>query len=230
MDRTRRAGVVAIAMAVAGCATGPSPQPVGPAASSPAVTPGAATDRTVEETSDREVPQRLTGGCGLAPDGLRPKYVLPFPEGDRFELSQGNCGRASHSGRFRFSYDFAMPMRTPVIAARDGVVYTVRADRPDGTGRVGDENFIIIEHEDGEFSRYIHLSRAGAFVRKGQRVSRGDTIGLSGASGRSAFPHLHFDVSEACREGPCQTVPSAFLNADPAIPAQRRAYAAGGAG
>lgn len=169
----------------------------------------------------------LIGGCGPAPEELAPRYILPFAVGDRYTLTQGNCGAASHGGRFRFSFDFAMPIGTPVIAARDGVVLTVRDDRPDGSGIVGDENFVIVEHDDGEFSRYIHLTTSGALVRKGERVTRGDTIALSGHSGRSAFPHLHFDVSRSCRGGPCRTVPSAFLNAEPPIPDDRRSYAAG---
>ena len=168
----------------------------------------------------------LVGGCGPAPRTLVPLYTLPFTAGERYTLTQGNCGGASHAGRFSYAFDFAMPLGTPVVAARDGVVFTLRADRPDGTGLVGDENYLIIEHADGEYSRYIHLRRAGVFVMRGQSVRRGDTIALSGNSGRSAFPHLHFDVAEACRAGPCQTIPSAFSNARPPIPDARRPYAA----
>lgn len=169
----------------------------------------------------------LAGGCGPAPAALEPLYSLPFTVGDGYTLTQGNCGGASHTGRFSYAFDFAMPVGTPVVAARDGIVFSLRADRPDGTGSVGDENFLIVEHPDGEFSRYIHLRRAGVLVQRGDAVRRGDTIALSGHSGRSAFPHLHFDVAEACRAGPCQTVPSAFTNADPPIPDARRPVSAG---
>ena len=171
--------------------------------------------------------ERLIGGCGVAPDDLSPLYNLPFATGDRYTLTQGNCGTASHTGRFSYSFDFQMPIGTPVIAARDGVVYSARDDQPDGSGVVGDENFVIVDHGDGEFSRYIHLTTRGALVRKGQAVRRGDTIALSGHSGRIAFPHLHFDVSMSCRGGQCRTIPSAFLNALPPIPDTRRAYPAG---
>ncbi|MDH3732383.1 MAG: M23 family metallopeptidase [Gemmatimonadota bacterium] len=225
---TRAIRIVSIATAVAGCAGGARPTPVAPNEEPR----DPSTDHRATEDPARSGPggtgARLEGGCGFAPTALTPKYLLPFPEGELFTLTQGNCGRASHAGRFRYSFDFEMPIGTPVIAARDGVVFTVRGDRSDGTGRVGDENFIILEHEDGEYSRYIHLTRAGVFVLRGQAVSRGDTIGLSGHSGRSAFPHLHFDVAEACRAGPCQTVPSAFLNAEPPIPSERRTYSARG--
>jgi murein DD-endopeptidase MepM/ murein hydrolase activator NlpD len=168
----------------------------------------------------------LEGGCGLAPLDLRPKYVLPFTVGSRYELVQGNCGPHSHDGRFNFSFDFRMPMRTPIIAARDGVVSAIRQNRPDGTDRVGDENYVIIDHGDGEYSRYIHLTRDGALVSRGERVARGDTIALSGDSGRSAFPHLHFDVIDGCANGICWTIPAAFLNSDPPIPTRRGSYTA----
>ena len=169
----------------------------------------------------------LEGGCGLAPLDLRPKYVLPFTVGSSYELLQGNCGRHSHDGRFNFSFDFRMPMRTPVIAVRDGIVSAVRESSPDGTDRIGDENYVIIDHGDGEYSRYIHLTTDGALVTKGERVALGDTIALSGDSGRSAFPHLHFDVVDGCTNGVCWTIPAAFLNSDPPIPTRRGLYTAG---
>ena len=114
-----------------------------------------------------------------------------------------------------------MPVGTPVIAARDGIVHTVRDDRPDGTRRVGDENLVFIWHEGNVVSRYIHLQQGGALVFEGQRVRRGDTIAYSGNSGQSAFPHLHFDVADRCGSGGCRTMPAAFLNADPPVPVRR---------
>ncbi len=201
---TARAQFLMAALAVAGCA-GSRPAPVTPGA--PAAT--------------------LVGGCGPAPHDLVPKYVLPFAVGESHRLTQGNCGDASHDGRFRYAFDFRMPPGTPVIAAREGIVSAVRGHMPDGTGRVGDENYVFIEHADGETSRYIHLRRAGVWVSRGARVARGDTIGLSGNSGRSAFPHLHFDVVGACGGGRCETLPVAFLNSGAPIPTELGVYRAG---
>lgn len=194
--RLRRAAALLVVGFAAGCATAGPPPP---------------------ETFP---PGTLVGGCGAMP-ALAPRYRLPFPPGQSHELTQGNCGAESHTGRFRYAFDFRMPPGTPVIAARDGTVIVVRDDRPDGTGRTGDANLVMIEHPNGEISRYIHLRRNGVRVVAGDRVAAGDTIALSGNSGRSAFPHLHFDVATDCGRDGCRTVPSAFLNADPPIPTTR---------
>lgn len=162
----------------------------------------------------------LVGGCGPTP-GLTPRYLLPFPPGEAYELTQGNCGEESHGGHFRYAFDFRMPVGTPVVAARSGVVVTVRDENPDGTRRPGDENILIVEHADGELSRYIHLRQHGALVAEGERIAAGDTIARSGNSGRSAFPHLHFDVADRCGPDGCRTAPAAFLNAEPPIPTVR---------
>ncbi|MEE9208324.1 MAG: M23 family metallopeptidase, partial [Gemmatimonadota bacterium] len=149
----------------------------------------------------------LVGGCGPAA-GLEPLYVLPFGIGQAFELTQGNCASPSHAGRFRYSFDFRMPMGTPVLAARAGQVLTVRSGQPDGTNRTGDENLVVVQHEDGRFSRYIHLQQGSIRVAVGDRVLARDTLALSGNSGQSRFPHLHFDVAEGCEASRCVTVPS----------------------
>ena len=111
---------------------------------------------------------------------------------------------------------------TPVVAARDGTVVLVRDDRPDGTGRVGDENIVMIEHADGR-DLALHTPPAGRRPGgEGRSRGRRRHVALSGNSGRSAFPHLHFDVATDCGRGGCHTVPSAFLNADPPVPGGRR--------
>jgi len=199
--RTLPTPCLLLAVALAGCASAPRPSAV-------AVLP------------------RLVGGCGEAPSALLPKYALPFPEGSAYSLTQGNCGRASHDGRFSFSFDFRMPIGTAVVAARDGVIYALREGNPNGTGRVGDENYVFVSHADGEISRYIHVTTNGVLVERGARVSRGDTIALSGHSGRSAFPHLHFDVSRGCGTARCVNVPAAFVNSEPPIPTALRDYLA----
>lgn len=80
--------------------------------------------------------------------------------------------------------DFATPMGTPVLAAGDGVVTRVIRHRYAGL-------YIQIQHGRKYRTRYLHLKKA--YVRKGQKVSRGQKIALSGNSGRSTGPHLHYE-------------------------------------
>lgn len=82
--------------------------------------------------------------------------------------------------------DIGIALGTPVVAADDGTVIAVE-HLAGGYG-----SHIIISHGDGLTSLYAHLSDVR--VGKGDRVSKGDVIGLSGSSGRSTGPHLHFEV------------------------------------
>ncbi len=220
--------LITLLWTLAACAS--SPRRGGPTAAPVPLEPdrdpsaGTTSDPLVEAPAG--TPLVLAGGCGEPEVEIPAKYFLPFPVAERYELTQGNCRPPSHRGRFRYSFDFRMPVGSEVTAARDGVVWWVREDGPEGTNRVGDENYVIVRHEDGEFSRYLHLARDGVLVEVGQIVSRGDLLARSGASGRSRFPHLHFDVATGCDEGRCVTIPAAFSNSRPAIPAKRALYTA----
>ncbi len=89
--------------------------------------------------------------------------------------------RRMHSGM-----DFTADIGTEVYATGDGVIELVERKRW-GYGKQ-----IIIDHGFGYKTRYAHLS---AFkVRVGQKVKRGDLIGLVGSSGKSTGPHLHYEV------------------------------------
>jgi len=156
----------------------------------------------------------------------KPKYILPFATGQSYYLLQGNCGRHSHFGNDAFSYDFRMPVGTPVIAMRSGKVVNVREQFKDGSNTNDSLNFIIILHEDSTASRYLHITQNGALVEKDQYVKAGDTIALSGNSGASTEPHLHIDITDYCTRAPCQTIPFSFKNCKDKVPIQGRAYAA----
>jgi murein DD-endopeptidase MepM/ murein hydrolase activator NlpD len=145
-------------------------------------------------------------------DGL--SYVLPYPPPRSFLCSQGYVGYSGpypHSSVFRYAVDFDMPTGTVVTAARDGVVEFVEAGYSDSYTGVATENVVVLDHGDGTYARYAHLTRNGALVRRGQSVKRGDPVGYSGSSG-TPFPHLHFDVTRGCSTRDCQTVPLCFSN------------------
>ena len=62
-------------------------------------------------------------------------------------------------------------------------------------------NFVIVLHDDGTLGEYMHLAPSGVRVTIGQRVDRGDELALSGNTGFSSTPHLHFQVMTAARDG-----------------------------
>lgn len=85
-----------------------------------------------------------------------------------------------HSG-----VDFATPIGTPVKAPLDGIVVDV------GEDLAGYGTFIVLEHSDGSRTLYANLSETR--VLEGQNVGAGETIALTGNSGKSSGPHLHFE-------------------------------------
>lgn len=70
---------------------------------------------------------------------------------------------------------------------------------PEGYCNDGFGNGVIIRHSDGSYSAYAHLSRVN--VKFGDKVSKGDIIGVSGSAGCSSGPHLHFTIIESTKLG-----------------------------
>jgi murein DD-endopeptidase MepM/ murein hydrolase activator NlpD len=128
------------------------------------------------------------------------RYRLPFRKGETHEVSQGYNGRWTHRGPDRYAVDFAMPEGTTVCAARDGVVVDLRKSSQTGgpDKKYADEdNYVSIAHADGTIGEYHHLQYDGVLVEIGARVTAGQPIALSGNTGYSTLPHLHFGVYSA---------------------------------
>jgi len=122
-------------------------------------------------------------------------YVLPYPVGESYMVSQSICSVGSH--RNQLAYDFEMPIGADVTAARGGIVMLTGDNTPDvGTPQYrGQANFVYIQHEDGTVAFYAHLKQNSVVVRVGDRVEIGQRIAASGNSGYTGgFPHLHFGV------------------------------------
>lgn len=86
--------------------------------------------------------------------------------------------------------DISAKIGTEVKAALSGTV--TRIVPPPGGARAG--SYVEITHDNGDVTRYLHLSKP--LVTSGQRVSTGDVIALSGNTGRSTGPHLHWETWE----------------------------------
>ncbi len=124
-------------------------------------------------------------------------YQLPIDKKTAPRIAQAFNGRYTHTDeQNRFAVDFSMPVGTPILAARSGIVMqtTGTFDRA-GTQKekyATRANIVRILHEDGTMAVYAHLKQKGIMVREGQRVTVGQLIGYSGNTGFSSGPHLHF--------------------------------------
>jgi hypothetical protein len=96
-----------------------------------------------------------------------------------------SSGYGQRSGRLHAGVDIAVPTGTPIVAAKAGTV--TFAGWANGYG-----NAVYIDHGAGQVTRYAHASKL--LVRTGQRVGQGERIALSGSTGNSTGPHLHFEV------------------------------------
>ena len=122
-------------------------------------------------------------------------YSLPFENNKKVFLIQAYDSKMSHKGEY--ALDFKVKKKTKICAARDGVVIAARGDSDNGglqPGNISDGNHISIRHADGSVAHYWHLLKNGALVNVGDTIIKGQVIGLSGNTGYSAFPHLHFEV------------------------------------
>ena len=126
------------------------------------------------------------------------EYAYPLGGGG-VQVAQGFGGAWSHNDeQNHYAVDFVAPIGTPVFAVRDGTVMQVESDF-DKAGLNAEKyggraNYVRIVHDDGTMALYAHLREGGVLVRVGQRVAKGQQIGLSGNTGFTTGPHLHFAV------------------------------------
>ncbi|MEO3752933.1 M23 family metallopeptidase [Streptomyces sp. B6B3] len=107
-------------------------------------------------------------------------YVLSAPFGN-----SGDNWTSTHSGQ-----DFAVPTGTPVDSVHGGTVVKAGGNGAGDGPAYG--NAVVIDHGDGTYSQYAHLSDLEVSV--GENVSTGEQIALSGDTGNSTGPHLHFEI------------------------------------
>jgi murein DD-endopeptidase MepM/ murein hydrolase activator NlpD len=138
-------------------------------------------------------------------------YTLPFQHKKKVFLIQGYESMFSHKDEK--ALDFKVKKGTKICAARDGLVTGLRKDSDKGglkPENLSDGNYVTIRHNDGSVAWYWHLQKDGVMVNVGDSMKTGQMIGLSGNTGYSAFPHLHFEVQGYDASGNYKQLPTRF--------------------
>ncbi len=144
--------------------------------------------------------------------------AISAPVMGEWHISQGHNGNYTHRGEWNEAWDFVIPgpdgkqfrnegkvvedyfcYNKPVTAPADGTVEAVINDIDDNL--IGDAdlehnwgNSIVIRHDHQLYSQISHLRHGSVKVKKGDPVKKGDIIASCGNSGRSPYPHVHFQI------------------------------------
>lgn len=114
-----------------------------------------------------------------------PTYIKPLQGGIVTSTFGNRPQPVPGASTYHQAIDWATPTGTPIYASSGGTVA-----RAGWIGTYG--NAIYINHPDGTQTRYAHLSRI--LVSPGQKVKQGETIALSGNTGNTSGPHVHFEM------------------------------------
>jgi len=137
------------------------------------------------------------GGNSGGSDG---STTVPGPDSKNWS---GKYGEQREGGKTHKGIDVPLPVGTPLKAVMDGVVSAAQS----GSGARSYGLYVIIEHSGGKSTLYAHMSKI--MVKVGDNVTKGQIIGLSGNTGFSTGPHLHFEL----RVNGVQTNPAAYVRA-----------------
>ncbi len=116
---------------------------------------------------------------------IPPTYIKPISGGRKSSNFGKRNAPVKGASTYHKGVDWATPTGTPVVASCGGTV--AKAGWGSGYGYV-----VYINHEDGRQTRYAHLSKVQ--VKVGQKVKQGQQIALSGNTGVSSGPHVHFEM------------------------------------
>ena len=142
-------------------------------------------------------------------------YRIPYSVNDTFRVGQEYFGAFSHQNTH--AIDWTMPEGTKIHAARGGTVIDLKEDSNEaGTDQrhLDLSNYVTIGHDDGSQANYAHLQQNGALVELGDSVRDGQLIGLSGNTGFSTGPHLHFVVRQQKSPADVSSVATLFVDKD----------------
>ncbi len=145
------------------------------------------------------------------------RALMRIPLEQRYRISSSFNPNRKHpvTGRIQphNGTDFATPTGTPVLAAGQGTVVKSEYHRAAG-------NYVVVRHGREYMTRYLHLDRL--LVSVGDTVRMGQRVGLSGNTGMSTGPHLHYELIRNNRPVDAMRVP--LPQADPLVGADRTAF------
>lgn len=132
---------------------------------------------------------------------IKNKIEYPFPYGKKYKIIQGYNGKFSHNSIYsQYAIDFNLKIGDTVTSVDEGYVVGLIQDYKEyGSSKKWLENdksnFIIIYHpHSGLFTQYVHLHYKGSLVKLGEFVKKKQPIAISGMTGFTTTPHLHFNV------------------------------------
>lgn len=142
----------------------------------------------------------------------------PFTGYKPMRVSQAFHGKFSHHTQpSLYAIDIGMPIGTKITAVKEGLVLSSKDDYPiagvSSPFFLDKANIVTILHDDGTYAVYAHLLLGGVKVKVGQRVNAGEVIALSGNTGYSTGPHLHF-VMRYNHQGKPKSFPFKFIQAN----------------
>ncbi|WP_051205593.1 M23 family metallopeptidase [Salinimicrobium xinjiangense] len=125
--------------------------------------------------------------------------ALPVTRNKAVKILQGHNGKYSHNqDRSRYAIDFKLNIKDTVYSASSGFVVQMMEEYKYGGNDIRWLNLgnriLVYDPSTGRFFQYSHLVQRGSFVKQGDWVTQGQAIGLSGNTGFSDTPHLHFNV------------------------------------
>ncbi len=187
-----------------------------------------------ETTIDHRAPSRVSpplqgddllvlGCCGrnvghrfalLEVDGslyLAQRFAIDFLRVDE-QLNFYSGDPAKNESYFAYGDEIRAAAPGVVVAARDGVPDNTPPDIPPEAMTIegASGNFVTVDHGDGRFAMYAHLQPGSQRVGIGDRVRRGQILGLVGNSGNSDFAHLHFHITDGPSNLGANGVPYVF--------------------
>lgn len=132
---------------------------------------------------------------------MKTKNIYSLPVGKK-DLDLAISDKRAHNKKhWEHAIDFILSEGTKILVAKGGIVIDVKDDSKKGGYEPKYDdikylNYIRVRHKNGEISEYSHLKHKGALVKKGDVIKEKQPIGLSGNTGYTTEPHLHFHVAK----------------------------------